>query len=260
MLGSEYECKKCNEVFSGETYSKSRFCSICGAHLWPKYVKGNRKHTKRTEIVPIELTRDQINIDTLFEEFMRLEHFSCGEGIYFDDVPSWVLARKKAYVEFREKLGQDRLTDWEKLGADFKDFLYFRNNKSWTTLYRSGLEALSDLERLWKLLTFLQDESVSVQTRVNEGLEGKYYCRGVGRNILTALLHVFNPDKYGVWNSRTEDTLFLIRRTPRATSDLGHKYQLINDELVLLKNELNTDLTSIDSFMWYISKKVRVIK
>jgi thermostable 8-oxoguanine DNA glycosylase len=27
-----------------------------------------------------------------------------------------------------------------------------------------------------------------------------------------------------------------------------------------LARELNTDLTTIDGFMWYISKKVRVIK
>jgi hypothetical protein len=82
---------------------------------------------------------------------------------------------------------------------------------SWTTLYRTGLYALSNLEKLWKLLTFLQDESIDVELRVRQGLRGKYYCYGIGRNILTAILHMFNPDKYGVWNNRTEDTLFSAR-------------------------------------------------
>ena len=229
-------------------------------HLWPKYVKGNRVRRKGTEIEPVQLTREQINMGTLFEEFWRLHDFSCGEGIVFDDVTSWIMARKKAYADFREKFGQDKLVDWEKLHDDFRDFLYFKNNFSWTTLYRSGLQALSNLKRLWKLLTFIQNESIGIRRRVREGLSGRYHCKGIGRNILTALLHTFHPDKYGVWNSRTEDTLTMIRRKPRSTSDPGYNFQLINNELIQLKNELNTDLTTIDSFMWFISKKVQIIK
>lgn len=229
-------------------------------HLWPKRVKGSRERTKGTEIEPVELTREQINMDTLFEEFWRLKDFSCGEGIVFDDVSSWIMARKKAYAWFREKFSRAKLVSWEKLHDDFRDFLYFKNNYSWTTLYRSGLKALSNLKRLWKLLTFIQDESIGVRRRVREGLSGRHHCQGIGRNIFTALLHTFNPDKYGVWNSRTEDTLTMIRRKPRLSSDSGYSYQLINNELIQLKNELNTELTTIDSFMWFISKKVKVIK
>jgi len=260
LPNSEYECRKCNRIFSGEAYSKSVFCPICGKHLWPKYVKGNRVHKKAKEIESVQLTPEQINMDTLFEEFWRLRDFSCGEGIVFDDVPSWIMERKKAYVVFREKFSRDKLVDWEKLHKDFRDFLYFKNNFSWTTLYRSGLKALSNLKSLWKLLILLQDESVDVQRRVRQGLQEKYHCQGIGKNILTAILHIFNPDKYGVWNSRTEDTLALIRRKPNLTSDSGHNYQLINNELIQLKNELNTDLTTIDSFMWFISKKVQIIQ
>lgn len=260
MSGAEYECHKCNRVFSGEERRKSVFCPFCGMHLWPKYVKGERQREKLGGIERVRLTPDQINLDTLFEEFMRLKDFNCGEGVYFEDVPSWILARKEAYTDFRERFRQDKLVDWDKLREDFRDFLYFKNNKSWTTLYRSGLEALSYLEKLWKLLIFLQDETVDVRVRVKEGLLGKYYCRGIGVNILTALLHTFSPEKYGVWNSRTKDTLDLIRRTPKPASDPGHKYELINNELLQLRDELHTELTTVDSFMWFISKKVQVIE
>jgi len=235
-------------------------------HLWPKRVKGIRMGTERTqvraratEIEPIELTKDQINIDTIFDEFQRLRNFSCGEGVVFDNVPSWIIDRKRAYAVFRDKFSREKLVDWEKLHDDYRDFLYFKHNLSWTTLYRSGLKALTNLQKLWKLLTFIQDESIDVGTRVREGLVGRYYCQGIGPNILTALLHTFNPDLYGVWNSRTIDTLDIIRRTPRIATNLGHKYQLINNELNILRKELNTDLTTIDSFMWFISKKIRVI-
>jgi DNA-directed RNA polymerase subunit RPC12/RpoP len=260
LSGAEYECHKCNRVFSGEERRKSAFCPFCGTHLWPKYVKGERQREKPGGIERVRLTPDQINLGTLFEEFMRLKDFNCGEGVYFEGVPSWILARKEAYTDFRERFRQDKLVDWDKLREDFRDFLYFKNNKSWTTLYRSGLEALSYLEKLWKLLIFLQNETVDVRVRVKEGLLGKYYCRGIGVNILTALLHTFRPDKYGVWNSRTKDTLDLIRRTPKPASDPGHKYELINNELLQLRDELHTELTTVDSFMWFISKKVQVIE
>ncbi len=229
-------------------------------HLWPKRVKGIRRGTKGTEIIPEELDRDNINMDTLFEEFLRLKNFSCGEGVIFDDVPSWIMARKQAYVTFREKLGRDKLVDWDKLHNDYRDFLYFKHNYSWTTLYRTGLRPLSNLKKLWKLLTFIQDETISVNRRVREGLAGKYHCAGLGRNILTALLHTFHSNTYGVWNNRTEHTLTLIHRKPRPTTDPGYNYQRINNELNQLTKELNTDLTTIDSLMWYISKKKPIIK
>jgi DNA-directed RNA polymerase subunit RPC12/RpoP len=260
MPRPEYECKRCSKVFSIEEYSKSVFCPSCGSHLWPKRIKGIYPRKKETGIELVSLTPDQINVHTLFAEFLQLHDFNCGEGIILDNVPSWITDRRKAYAEFRDKFSQDKLVNWEKLGDDFRQFLYFKNNLSWTTLYRSGLKALSDIERLWKLLTFVQDESVDVEVRVRQGLQGAYYCQGIGRNILTALLHTFNPDKYGVWNSRTEDTLKIIRRTPRPIFDAGKKYQAINNELTQLGAELDTDLTTIDGFMWFISKKVKILE
>jgi hypothetical protein len=260
MSGPEYECRKCNKVFPIEGYSKSVFCPSCGSHLWPKYVRGPHPRKKETEIETVSLTRDQINVYTLFAEFLRLHDFNCGEGIVLDNVPLWIAARRKTYAEFRKRFSQDKLVDWEKLGEDFRQFLYFKNNLSWTTLYRSGLKALSDLERLWELLVFVQDESIDVEVRVRQGLQGACHCQGIGRNILTAMLHTFNPDKYGVWNSRTEDTLKIIRRTPRPIFDAGKKYRAINDELTQLGAELDTDLTTIDGFIWFISKKVKILE
>jgi hypothetical protein len=227
-------------------------------HLWPKFVKSSRFGSHSTSITPIKLTRDQINVATLFAEFQKLENFKCGEGVRFRDVDEWVMARKEAYVDFRERFSQNRLVSWEKLEKDFREFLYFRNNKSWTTLYRTGLQALQDLERLWRLIVFLQDESVQVATRVKKGLQGEYYCRGIGQNILTALLHTFNHDKYGVMNSRTEDTLKMLRRKPRQAADLGRRYECVNLELLGLRDELDTELTTIDGFVWYVSKRIEL--
>lgn len=259
MSEPEYECRKCGTVFSAEGYLGNRFCPRCGMHLWSKFVKvshGSSIHG--TPVTPVRLTRDQINVATLFAEFQKLENFNCGERVYFRDIDEWMIARKKAYLDFKERFSQSKLVSWEKLEKDFRDFLYFKNNMSWTTLYRTGLQALQNLERLWKLLVFLQDESVDVATRVRKGLQGEYYCRGIGQNILTALLHTFNHDKYGVMNSRTEDTLKMLRRKPKQALDLGHRYACVNLELLQLRDELETELTTIDGLMWYVSKRIEL--
>lgn len=255
----EYECRKCNRVFSLEEYEKSVFCPDCEMHLWPKFVKKKTKPPKGkggAVIEPIDPT-PEVNLATIFAEFNRLTDFNCGEGETIENVPSWIMERHRAYGEFRGKLSQNKLVSLEKLSEDFRQFLYFENNHSWTKLYRTGLAALSNPEKLWKLLVSIQDESVPIQHRIENALEGRYYVYGIGKNIITGLLHMFNPDEYGVWNNRTDDTLKLIRRKPPPTAGIGNKYLSINRELKTLATELDTDLTTIDGLMWYVSKRLK---
>ena len=199
------------------------------------------------------MSRTAYDYKMLFEDYNNLEEIKV-EGISFSNVSIWLFARKRAYAKYREKFAPERLKEGQQWEKDFSDFLHFRFNQSWSTLYRSGLEALSDPDRLRNLLIYLQDESISVEMRVKEGLQGIYHCQGVGKNILTGLLHTFKPDLYGVWNNRTEDTLEKIRLMPAITGNAGRDYIAINATLTKLAAELKTDLTTIDGFMWYISK------
>jgi hypothetical protein len=166
-----------------------------------------------TVIHPLELIREQVNVHTLFHEFLRLTDFSCGEGIIYDDVPTWIAERKQAYHEFQQKFHPDKLNNRESLSTNFKAFLYFKHNKSWTTLYRSGTAALQHIEAVRRLLIFLQDDSIPIQERVKDGMD-RYHVQGIGIAILTGLLHTLYPSHYGVWNSRSMDTLNIIKRTP----------------------------------------------
>ena len=105
------------------------------------------------------------------------------------------------------------------------------------------------------------DDSIDVSSRVNNALIGKTHVDGVGKNIATGIIHVCDTeDKYGVWNSRTEETLQLLKRAPTHALTPGETYTRINQELSQLKIELATDLLVVDSFMWYISKRVKVIE
>jgi hypothetical protein len=237
MTGPEYYCARCGKSNSRDEYVKYPFCSVCGIHL-------SRK----------SLSPAPFKVNGLFKEFMQLEGFTPGEGVCYDNVPLWIAARKRAYAKYREKFAVTKLLTGENWRIDFKDFLYFKNNQSWSTFTRVGLDALKESEQLRKLLINLQDESIRVEKRVQDALQGEKHVNGITQNILTGLLHTFHPDKYGAWNNRTDDALQRIKRNPIKTSSLGKNYIAINEALARLAKDLDTDLTTIDGFMWYISK------
>ena len=94
------------------------------------------------------------------------------------------------------------------------------------------------------------------QTTYQQRPKGQLHVKGIGKNILTALLHTLHPDRYGVWNNRTKQTLEILRRSPSPGHDLGSTYLTVNEKLLQLSKELDTDLTTIDGLMWYVSKRV----
>ena len=249
----EYECR-CGRIYGIEQYQKDPYCPECRNRLWPKYIS----KPKPIPIEPID-PPVEVNLMTIFAEFNRIVNFDIGEGENIESASIWLARRQRAYADFRNRLSLGRLVSYEKLCEDYRQFLYFENNRSWTNLYRKGLDALKVPESLWKLVTYIQDESIPIIERTTETIDeqGKYHISGVGRNIVTGLLHVFYPDKYGVWNNRTEETLDLIRRKPVVISGTGRRYLATNNELKKLAAELDTDLTTVDGLMWFISKRLK---
>jgi DNA-directed RNA polymerase subunit RPC12/RpoP len=262
MQQAEYECRKCGRIYSSKEYLKSIFCSNCGSFLTaklpsrplPKLPRG-RNGRKPFTFKPL-LPSEPVNIHTLFAEFNMLPPIPYGGGLVRQSSSLWITERRRAYKAFRDKFSTDKLTSVGQLCEDYKEFLYFRNNLSWTNLHRTGLKALKQPEMLWDLITFIQDESVDIGRRINKGLQGELHIKGIGKNILTALLHTLHPDTYGVWNNRTQATLEILRRSPSVGHDMGLTYIEVNEKLLHLSRELDTDLTTIDGLMWYVSKLV----
>ncbi len=263
ITDSEYFCQRCGLVVPGVQRQKNKFCPNCGSFLRPKIIRrGDQPQPLRRvarESERVELTKEDINVATLFQEFLSLKDFNPGEGVIFGNAGGWLFERELAYKQFRERF-RSSLDSSQKVKEVFADFLYFRNNKSWTTLYRTGRAALSNPESLLRLLALLLDDSVDIVAKTNRALTGPEHVEGVGKNMVTAIIHVNDElDRYGVWNNRTEDTLHILRRLPPNISNPGEKYRRINLALNELKKELGTDLMALDSFIWYISKRVKVI-
>lgn len=193
-----------------------------------------------------------MDLDKTFQAFKAIGPFAAGKGIIEASVESWYQSRVKAKEKYAMLFSQPRLKSLTR--EDFDSFLYFRNNRSWTNLYRRCKEAANKMVDLKKAIKYLQNENVNIRVRINSVLRGgSYYVRGMGKNLATAILHVCDrEDKYGVWNNRTEGGLQKLGRLPGRTYNNGEFYYMINEELNRLKKELDTDLIIIDGFMWYV--------
>jgi hypothetical protein len=72
--------------------------------------------------------------------------------------------------------------------------------------------------------------------------------------VVTAILHVAHPDKYGVWNNTSEEGMKIVRVWPkveRGATD-GERYEQINAVLNMLGKAVNTDLWTLDALWWRV--------
>lgn len=171
-------------------------------------------------------------------------------------VPQWIAKRKEAYRKYQNIFHSDNLHDLDQICKEFKPWLRFKNNLSWTTLHRRGDAAIEQPKKLVNLLSLLQDEEIPLNKRFDRGMKYPDKVYGIGEATLTGLLHTFDPGQNGVLNSRTRKTLKILRREPITTyraESRGWKYVKINKELHNLADELKTDMVNVDGFMWYVS-------
>lgn len=98
----------------------------------------------------------------------------------------------------------------DSLSADeFKSFLSFTNNKHWIAIHRQSGMLTSDMARLREALAILVDEERPIRDRLNELFpKGQpSFIKGLGRAVATPILTVVYPNRYGVFNSRSEYAL-----------------------------------------------------
>jgi outer membrane protein assembly factor BamB/thermostable 8-oxoguanine DNA glycosylase len=245
---------KLRPLFVGEYSFSVKIKSSFGVET--KDFTGKVVRVKGGEILtPVEFTPHQttssISPTELQDKFDAFLHWR--EPFFGGTVSQWKELRQDVYTNYRRIFDPSTLENMTE--EDFQSFLDFNVNKSWTGLRRRGMEATRDMPKLRETIAFLLNESIDIKTRINEVLKGngRYKIAGMGKNLATAILHVFKPDKYAIWNNRVEDALKKFGLLPRLSGDLGEHYLKLNQVLTDLKTKLNTDLTTVDMFMYYIS-------
>ena len=137
---------------------------------------------------------------------------------------------------------------------EFWSFLHFENNQHWTGLQRQGSTIGADMAALRRGLSALLAEDRQIAERFNRAND---VVHGMGKNILSAILLIAHPDKYGVWNRPSEAGMKKVGVWPEFDrgESLGNRYAKINRVLLLLRDALQTDLWTLDALWYFLNRK-----
>jgi thermostable 8-oxoguanine DNA glycosylase len=146
---------------------------------------------------------------------------------------------------------------------DFKSFLLIKNNKHWEGIHRQGNMITQDMNKLKDALKILLDEEKSIKERLNYLFpkNNPNYIKGLGRAIVTPILMVVYPEKYGVYNRRSDEGLKKVNLIPKfyRGDTFSKKYIEINKILNSLASENNMTLFELDSVWWRVTEGYKPI-
>ena len=147
----------------------------------------------------------------------------------------------------------------DKLGKkDFKSFLLYRNNKHWWGIARHGNEVTQNMANLRQALEILLDEKKPLEERLDVLFpkDRPNYIKGLGRAVVTPILMVVYPTKYGVYNSKTEQGLRKAGLLPKfgVGASFSESYIKINKVLSNLASQNGMSLFELDAVWWNMSE------
>ena len=140
---------------------------------------------------------------------------------------------------------------------DFQSFLLIKNNYHWEGIHRQQGLITSDMKKLKRALTMLRDESKPIKTRLDflfpKGREN--YIKGLGRAVVTPILLIIYPEKYGVWNKKSEIALKKLGLFPTFQRGVAFsdKYIKVNQVLNDLKEKYAISLWQLDGVLGVIA-------
>ena len=147
------------------------------------------------------------------------------------------------------------------LGAEeFRSFLSFKNNRHWTGIHRQSGLLTRGMSRLRGALTILVDEEQALRERLEKlfpkGQSG--FVKGLGRAVATPILTVVYPNKYGVFNSKSEYGLKYFGLFPNleAGASFAERYLAVNQVLTQLAQEHDLSLLELDEVIgWFVPEE-----
>lgn len=169
--------------------------------------------------------------------------------------PWWIESGEKTLDKYGQIFNRANLDELTK--EDFKSFLLIKNNLHWEGIHRQGNLITSDMEKLKGFLKLLLDENIPIKERLQKLFDkkGNYSIKGLGKAVVTPIMLIVYPDKYGVWNSRSEAALTKLNLFPRFTSgdSFAGKYLKINSVLLELASKYQISLWNLDGVLGEIS-------
>jgi len=172
---------------------------------------------------------------------------------------------EERYEEFLKaiRMFQDMFRDESLENLKPNDLWLFLGNRflrwSWTDLSINKWKFAEKLEEFKKLVRFLKDERVPLERRVNDALK-KFKIEGLSIKLITGVLFVLFPEKYGVWSEDNEKALRILSKMPKLSGDIGEDYKKFCEALLNLSNEVDMDLIKLDLFLSYVANREKILK
>ncbi|MBW2103233.1 MAG: hypothetical protein JRH05_11270 [Deltaproteobacteria bacterium] len=160
--------------------------------------------------------------------------------------------RDAVLARFQPVFAPDHVTEISE--DEFRSFLLLEDNQHWSGLHRQGPRMCADMDRLRGALAILVDESQPVADRLDRAIE---MVSGMGKNVASAILLVAQPERYGVWNNRSEANMRRLGIWPKFDrgESFGSRYVKVNQILLQLRDMLQLDLWTLDALWWYLDQK-----
>ena len=198
-----------------------------------------------------------VSVSTLDTAVRRLRNLKNHPTVQ-QDLKEIIGSKEEVIGRYRPFFSPERTGDLTE--ADIWGFLDFNNNKHWSGLHRQRKSVTADMKALRQALSILVDETRPIDERLNEirPLKGNPMVNGFGPAISTAILHVSNPQKYGVWNTTSQAGWVNtgLWPTQRANIPFGTYYQTVNEILKAIAEEIGVDLWTLDALWWKFASGV----
>jgi len=139
---------------------------------------------------------------------------------------------------------------------DFKSFLLIRNNRHWDGIHRQSNMLTTDMNKLRAALKILLNENKPIKDRLDILFpkKGENYIKGLGRAIITPILLMVYPNKYGVFNSKSEEGLKNIDMLPdMSRKSFAERYLTVNEELLQIAGDYSLTLWQLDEIIGWIA-------
>lgn len=145
---------------------------------------------------------------------------------------------------------------------EFKSFLKFSNNKHWWAIHRQGNLITRDMPKLREALSILLDDTQPLKHRLHTVFpkSGPKMIKGLGPAVATPILLVSDPDKYGVYNRRSEGALRMTGLWPKAPgASFAERYVAVNDVLRDLAQRFNLSMLQLDEILGMAEEAVGTV-
>jgi Endonuclease NucS C-terminal domain len=167
-----------------------------------------------------------------------------------------VAARDEVIPKYRRIFSNEHLPSLTE--EEFRGFLNFGNNHHWRSLDRLGSSICQDMLKLRGELQLLLDEKQPIRERLNHLVppQKRPIIPRLSRAVLTPILLISFPEKYGVWNKVSEDGMKSLDIWPdlQRGAPFADRYERMNSVLKDLAQEIGVDLWTLDALWWRVEE------